>query len=78
MNHMQDHATYHGCTLIMHIMLYDLLFAMPNIDFMQATYRGSESASFMKYDLEQSETAFQATFHDMGSLEQKGNWCRCW
>lgn len=45
---------------------------------MQALYRGNEDTSFMKYDREQCETALQALFHDMGTLERKGAWCRCW
>ncbi|EIE27423.1 hypothetical protein COCSUDRAFT_11745 [Coccomyxa subellipsoidea C-169] len=45
---------------------------------LQAMYAGNETVSFMNYDHEHSDSAFQATFHDMGSLEHKGKWCRCW
>ena len=45
---------------------------------MQALYRGDEDTSFMEYDQEACESALQALFHDMGSLEQQGAWCRCW
>ena len=48
------------------------------IMWVQAMYVGSETISYMKYDHDQSESAFQATFHDMGSVEHKGEWCRCW
>ena len=34
--------------------------------------------SFLEYDQKQSESALQAMFHDMGAVEQQGNWCRCW
>ncbi len=45
---------------------------------MQALYRGDEDTSFMEYDQEACESALQALFHDMGSLERQGAWCRCW
>ena len=45
---------------------------------MQALYQGDQDTSFMQYDQDGCSTALQALFHDMGSLELKGNWCRCW
>ncbi|CAL8463346.1 g2880 [Coccomyxa elongata] len=45
---------------------------------LQAMYVGDESVSFMKYEHEHTESALQAVFHDMGSVENQGKWCRCW
>lgn len=39
---------------------------------------GDASVSFMEYDQTQGESALEALFHDMGPMEQQGNWCRCW
>ena len=45
---------------------------------LQAAHVGGSSVSFMEYDQSQSDTALQALFHDMGTVEQQGTWCRCW
>lgn len=34
--------------------------------------------SFMEYDQGQSSSALDALFHDMGTVELQGRWCRCW
>ncbi|MEB3234236.1 MAG: DUF3531 family protein [Cyanobacteriota bacterium] len=34
--------------------------------------------SWLAYDLEDAERAMPALMHNMGPLEQQGNWARCW
>lgn len=63
---------------------FGAMFCMPACTYIdrfivqQAFYRGSESISFMEYDQAQGDLSLHAFFHDMGSLEHKGTWCRCW
>jgi uncharacterized membrane-anchored protein YitT (DUF2179 family) len=45
---------------------------------MQVLYNTASEVSNMPYDQEQCDSALQAFCHEMGDLEYRGKWARCW
>ena len=44
----------------------------------QVFNNSADDHSYLNYDAEECESSLDAFFHDMGTLEAKGDWMRLW